>query len=98
MAPIPKIIETAKLLSYTFIDERHQVTGKTHHSVHGTLIAPAKILAICQYDDDTGFYLFYCDENWQVLTDTWHTSLSEAKKQAEFEYVGTASTWITVSS
>jgi hypothetical protein len=50
-------------------------------------------LAICQYDGEDAYYLFACSENWEVMSDTWHQSLTEAKEQAEFEYTGTASTW-----
>ena len=32
----------------------------------------ARGLAICQYDDEPGFYLFYCDDAWSEIADTWH--------------------------
>jgi hypothetical protein len=32
------------------------------------------------------FYLFDCDADWNVVTDTWHQSLYEAKDQAAYEY------------
>jgi hypothetical protein len=38
-------------------------------------------------------YLYSCDENWVPFTDTWHESVEEAKRQAEFEYVGSSVTW-----
>jgi hypothetical protein len=50
-------------------------------------------LAICQYQNDNAYYLFYCDECWNNLTDTWHQSLDDAKAQAQFEYKGTSKTW-----
>jgi len=54
-------------------------------------------LAICQYSDDPGYYLFRCDANWRAITDTYHDSIAEAKSQAEFEYVGIGATWRTMS-
>jgi len=40
-----------------------------------------------------GFYLFGCDPDWNVVTDTWHESVDDAKEQAEFEYEGISKTW-----
>jgi hypothetical protein len=51
-------------------------------------------LAICQYADEDGFYLFGCDATWATITDTWHESIAEAKAQAKFEHTGTMDTWI----
>lgn len=42
---------------------------------------------------ETGVFLFYCDREWQVLADTWHSSVTEAKAQAEFEYAGVSKVW-----
>jgi hypothetical protein len=50
-------------------------------------------LAICQSNDAQEFYLFGCDADWNVVTDTFHMSLDEAKEQAEFEYEGVSKTW-----
>jgi hypothetical protein len=33
------------------------------------------------------------DKDWQFITDTWHESLEEAFRQAEFEYEGVSKTW-----
>lgn len=51
-------------------------------------------LIICFNESEQAFYLFGCDEDWQVVTDTWHQTLDEAKHQAEFEYEGISKTWI----
>jgi hypothetical protein len=50
-------------------------------------------LAICQPTGTQEFYLFGCDSDWNVVSDTWHQSLNEAKEQAEFEYEGISKTW-----
>ena len=39
------------------------------------------------------YYLFYCDAEWEPVTDTWHQTLEAAKGQAEFEYRGVTTTW-----
>jgi len=49
-------------------------------------------LAICRYDNGPGFYLFYCDDAWNEIADTWRETLEAAMAQAEFEY--TADRWL----
>jgi hypothetical protein len=51
-------------------------------------------LAICQYQDGDGVYLFGCDQDWTSITDTWHATFDDAMAQAEFEHRGTITTWI----
>jgi hypothetical protein len=50
-------------------------------------------LAICQHTGGQTFYLFGCDSAWRSISDTWHQSLTEAKKQAEFEHAGVSASW-----
>ena len=57
------------------------------------MLGPAAALAICQYEGDSQYYLFYCDDEWNVRTDTCHQSLDDAKDQAEFEYEGVSALW-----
>jgi hypothetical protein len=89
----PKQLDNAEVLLYTLVDEQHEPTGACRHTVAGELMGPAAGLAICAYEGSDGFYLFYCDESWKVLTDTWHATLEDAKSQAEFEYKGASATW-----
>jgi len=80
------------VLFYSFIDDRHHPTGATKHWIAGVLHGPFDALAICQ-DENNGFYLFYCDSNWEVITDGWHESIDDALSQAEHEYAGISKTW-----
>ena len=93
MKEIPKEVGGARVVLYTPIDERHRHTGNCQQIVAGVLMGPAAGLAICQYEGEDCFYLFGCDEDWEVETDTWHQTLAEAKAQAEFEYEGVSATW-----
>ena len=68
-------------------------TGNTRHTVAGESMGAFPHLAIAQYDGNAGFYLLYCDEAWQVVTDTWHATLADAESQAEFEYAGVSGIW-----
>ena len=95
MKTVPKILDGAKVVIYTPIDERHRPTGNCNQIVAGVLQGPASGLAICQYEGEDSFYLFGCDEDWNSVTDTWHESVEDAKAQAEFEYEGVNTTWST---
>lgn len=89
----PEEVGGAKVVLYTKIDDRHNHTGNCHQIVDGALLGAASGLVICQYEGEENYYLFGCDENWNTLSDTYHLTLEEAKKQAEFEYEGTHQTW-----
>ena len=89
METIPNEIDGAKVYYYLKIEKNHRPTGNTKQIVNGELMRPAYGLAICKYDNQIGYYLFGCDENWQSITDTYHNSVEDAMKQGEFEYEGT---------
>lgn len=84
MKSAPDEIGGARVVLFTPIDERHRHTGNCRQVVAGELMGPAGGLAICQYEGETSYYLFGCDEGWDTLTDTWHETLEDAKAQAEF--------------
>jgi hypothetical protein len=93
MRPAPEKVGGYPVVCYSAIDERHRFTRRTRQIVGGVLMDAMSGLAICQPHGTNEFYLFGCDENWNVVTDTWHQSLEEAKAQAEFEYEGISKTW-----
>jgi hypothetical protein len=82
------------VICYSGIDDRHLRTGKTRHYIGGNLETAMDGVAICRYPNDADFYLLYCDSNWNVMTDTCHSTLEKAKHQAEFEFEGISNTWI----
>jgi hypothetical protein len=53
-------------------------------------------LAICHSDDEAAFYLFHCDDLWQVVWDSWHETVEEALLQANSQYVGLRGAWQAV--
>ena len=95
--PVPAVIGGYKVVCYASIDSSHRFTGKTKQIVRGELMGAMSGLAICKPDKTDEFYLFGCDSKWNVVTDTWHQSLSEAMEQAEFEYEGVTQAWRYVS-
>ena len=89
----PKEIDGAEVIWYAVLDENCRPTSACTHLVAGITLPPASALAICPYDAGEGYFLFYCDAEWTILTDTWHSSIDAAMKQAEFEYEGITGTW-----
>jgi len=75
------------------IDQRHRATGACKHVVGSTVHPAFAILAIGR-EADGSFLLFYCNNDWEVITDTWHATVEDAKKQARFEYEGIDASWI----
>jgi hypothetical protein len=57
------------------------------------LLGSVSRLAICQSQEKKNYFLFSCDSDWQVLTDTRRETVDAAKRQAELEYAGVSSTW-----
>lgn len=93
MDQVPQFLDGMRVVRWSVVDPRHRHTGKTRQIVNGVLQGPAVALAICQEEGSGGFLLFGCDASWQVITDTWHSTLDEALHQAEFEYEGITATW-----
>jgi hypothetical protein len=80
-----------KVIATAVVSEAVRPTGATIHDGPDGVIPPANALAIVM--GEAGVYLLYCDREWQVLTDTWHSSVINAKAQAEFEYEGISAQW-----
>ena len=93
VGPPPRLLDGAAVVCFTPIDQRHRHTGNCRQIRDGAVQGPASGLAICQYPNETGYFLFGCDANWKVISDTCHQTLEDAKDQAEFEYSGVSSTW-----
>ena len=91
MNPVPSELDGSKVIASAVVDAAVRHTGATVHRGPDGVIPPASALAIVQ--GEAGVYLFYCDREWQVLAYTWHSSVSDAKTQAEFEYAGVSNKW-----
>lgn len=91
MASAPSEFDGAKVIATAVVDETVRPTGGTIHRGPDGVIPSASALAIVE--GETGIFLLYCDREWQVLADTWHVSVSDAKAQAEFEYDGISRVW-----
>jgi hypothetical protein len=91
MTPAPSEVDGAKVIATAVIEGAVRPTGGTIHRGPDGVIPSASALAIVE--GEAGIYLLYCDREWQVLTDTWHVSVDNAKAQAEFEYAGISAKW-----
>lgn len=91
----PKTLDGFRVVEYARVDTSVDPTGTCRHFVKGSLMAPACALAICKGDESQGYYLFYCDADWNPMTDTWHRTVEDAKRQAAFEYAGIEEKWLS---
>jgi hypothetical protein len=87
----PEIVGGASVVRWVVIDSRP--TSDSQDAVGGV---EASRLAICRHDGEAAFYLFRCDDLWQVGADTWHETLEAAMRQAESEYIGVIGAWRAV--
>jgi hypothetical protein len=80
-------------------------TGKTRHTV-GELVGgkpvPVETLPVPAWveisEEEGAFYLLHFDANGTSFADTWHQTLAEAKRQAEFEFGIAEDEWTAVPS
>jgi hypothetical protein len=79
-------MRTEKILFKITLTDKHKPTGRTVHTSNGRLLDPPKALAIAQFPKDPGFYLYYLDSNGKEQTDTYHSTIEQAKKQATYEF------------
>ena len=49
---------------------------------NGVIADHYRYLAICKYSKDDKYYLFCCDENYEVVSDTLHDSVDECMATA----------------
>ncbi len=49
---------------------------------NGEIADHYRYLAICKYTQDDTYYLFCCDENYEVVSDTLHNSIEECLETA----------------
>ena len=81
----PQAIDNATILRVADLSGA-TATGATRHTVDGQVVNQFAALAITQYKSDSGVYLFYCDIDWNPVTDTYHGDIEGAIAQAELEF------------
>jgi hypothetical protein len=81
----PEFLDGARVLQVARLSHS-QPTGRTRHVVDGVDVGGFAAIAIARYDGSDRAYLFYCDTDWNVVTDTEHPSVTAAIEQANFEF------------
>ncbi len=84
----------AKILWTVVLSKKHCLTGNTKHYKGNELLPRPAELRIVKHSVDRGFFLYYCDDNGDCLTDTYHESTQHAMEQAEFEFNVKKNEWI----
>lgn len=74
----PNYLDGAKVKYYTKKDDFGTVDCND-----GEKIIDIKYLAICSYANEHGFYLFFCDEKFNTVSDYFFDIIKECKIIAE---------------
>lgn len=82
----PSELDGAEVFMFALVGAAQRPTGATVHSVTG-FSEVFRGLALARYEENE-VYLFYCDEEWNVVSDTWHANVEDAMAQARFEFEG----------
>ena len=77
----PKVLDNACVLYYTLQDNYGTVCYTT-----GEIADCIRYLAICKYENDTAYYLFGCNAELAVVSDSPWESIEECKCTAEASY------------
>jgi hypothetical protein len=87
MKPPPPTLDGARVLKAASLAGA-RVSGTVRHFIGGERVTDFAGIALAKYDDDPGVCVFYCDADWNVITDTFHADLADAEEQAGLEFDG----------
>ncbi len=76
----PKKLDSAKVLYYTDKDD-FEIIANTD----GTDAEYICYLSICKYENDDRYYLFLCDENYEVVTDDLRDTIEQCFEFARYQ-------------
>jgi hypothetical protein len=85
MTPPPSHLDGHRVIRYATIRPHISPTGATRHLVDGKFLASVAGLAVCRREGDGGYNLYYCDDDWRILTRSSHSTLEEAIQRADWE-------------
>ena len=77
----PDVLDGAKVLFFTPKDDYGIMYDTT-----GNAVAYFKYLSICKYDNDEGYYLFECNEEYEVMADSLWDSIQMCMDVADTSY------------
>lgn len=79
----PDVLDGAKVLFFTPKDDYGIMYDTT-----GNAAAYFKYLSICKYDNGEGYYLFKCNEEYEVVSDSLWESIEMCMGVANTSYGG----------
>ena len=87
----PKLLDNASVLYYT----AENCYGEVYYTT-GELAEQIRYLAICKYENDTSYYLFGCNADQEVVSDSPWESVEECMRVAKSSY-NCAISWIAMT-
>lgn len=77
----PNELDGARVLYYTSQDNYGTIKY-----LNGEIAEYYHYLAICKYLKDDNYYLFCCNENYEVVSDSVESSIEDCMKAATWSY------------
>jgi len=95
MMNVPNELEGAKVIKYTRNDANQKLGLMFFEEKDGsTLEISITALAIAKYDDENGYYLFMCDQDWTIQDDHQLETIEEAISWAEKNFDVNEEAWL----
>jgi hypothetical protein len=97
---LPTELDNARVLAYAMIDKtvRHN-TERSCMIVGDKVLGRVPRLVIAQNNHAPhDILLFYCNSKWRVLAAAGYKSVTDAKRRAEVEHIGSMSKWQRVTA
>lgn len=91
----PQELDGAKVIKQTKNDTAERIGVMFFEEKDGSTIEISITgLAIVEYEEENGFYLFMCDQNWEVQDDFLVNTVEEAMEWAEKSFDISEKDWI----
>lgn len=91
----PLELDGAKVIKQTNNDASQKIGVMFFEEKDGSTVEIAITgLAIVKYEDEEGYYLFMCDQNWDIQDDQLLNSVEEALEWAEKSFDVDEKDWI----
>lgn len=91
----PQELDGAKVIKHTKNDSAERIGVMFFEEKDGSTIEISITgLAIVEFEEENGFYLFMCDQNWEVQDDFLVNTLEEAMEWAEKSFDVSEKEWI----
>lgn len=91
----PRELDGAKVLLWAVLRKENTKTDAMRLYADGKEQTEFSGIALAQFQKnrDSGVYLFYCDQEWEVENDSLYRDLEEAKAEAERQFTGLSNRW-----